>query len=794
MPTDNPHKPDPLRWLETGAISDSILLRRCFEAPSLPSGTRLGAYQIIAELARGGMGIVYFAERADGQFVQRVAIKTVHTERSDLVQDLFKRERQLLADFKHANVARLLDGGSSADGLLWCAMELVEGDTLDVFLQRTQPSLLARLQLLLQLCDAVHAAHGRLFVHRDIKPSNVMVDADGSAKLLDFGIASWSQYLSPQTIADARSQASQVHPHAYSPKWASPEQLRQESVGPASDQHQLGQLLQLMIASEPTDRRLSGERERELQAIIVKSMQDQPEARYASVAEFSDEIKRWIDKRPVRSYSQQWTYALRAAVRRNPWQSCAFVGLFLLATGLLSFSQWRLLKQRDIARYESATTLRMNQFLQNDLLLLSDPNVSQDADLKVRVLLERASRSIAPRFTDRPEIAVELHVLLGRGLRSLDALDAAGEELALAQKLAQSALSENALGMLALEYEWAELEIAQSKFDLADQRLQRLIPRVTATLGPAAELSLQSRARALTAGFNAGRDQPKMLDALTAMQSTLDDTLGALAPLSIQTLNSRAIMLNSLERLNESEQVRLTHIARATARYGAEHSSVMTSRLNYAVILRKLERIAPAMQQAEIAQSGLEKIFGSKSLAALHAMNVRSRILYDAGQVDVAIALQHQVLSGRMQTLGAAHEQVAFSYASLGGMLNANRLADSIAAYRLALAIRQKILHPDHIDVLTNLLLLGDSLRRQGDWQSADQLLSEALERAERTLGAERQELANIRFRYAQLKLAQKQPEKARAPLMLALAVFQSKLGPKNKRTMEAQGLLKSVE
>jgi eukaryotic-like serine/threonine-protein kinase len=779
--------PNPARWLEPGAFGQSLLLRKAFAQPAVPAGTRLGAYVVVEEIARGGMSVVYLAERADGQFAQRVAIKAVHGARSADVQALFLRERQLLADFKHAHVARLLDGGSSEDGLLWCAMELVEGITLDSYLKNAKPDLGKRLQLLLQLSDAVQAAHARLLVHRDIKPGNVMVDADGSAKLLDFGIATW---------AHAEDAA-----RAYSPAWASPEQLSDGLIGPASDQYQLGRLLNLMLTdADQADHWVNGERALELKAIATRATQTAPDARYASVAEFSAELQRWIEQRPVQSYSQRWPYLLRSAIRRHPLQSAAFLTMSLLAIGLLSYSQWRLIQQRNIAEYQAETAKEINHFLQNDLLLLSDPNVSQDANLKVSALLERAASSIETRFASRPEVAAELHAMLGRGLRGLGALTPAQLQFERAQVLAKKSFSADDSRRLTIEFEHAELEMDQSKFQLAHQRLTALLPLAEKALGAESELVLSAQARQSTAAFRSGIATHASIERLAALQKTIDGVLGSESALAIRALNERAIMLSEIEQVEESAQIRLEHINRALARYGANYSTVWAGRVNYAVILRKLRRYPEALQQVEQAQQGLEKIFGVDSVSSLHAVNVRSRILLDMGKIDEAVVLQRHILKARIALLGREHEQVAVSFVNLGGMLAASArmqaaspatakrdFSEAISAYREALAIRRKVFPPDHVDIVTNLQLLGDGLREQGDFIEADRYLNEALVRGERTLDESRPELANIRFRYAQLKAAQKLPEHARAPLLAALAHYQTRLGPKHQRTLEAE-------
>lgn len=781
---------NPLRWLEPGALATSLLLRECFEERVLRPDERVGAFRIVREIGRGGMGIVYLGERCDGQFEQRVAVKSVQGGTSTLAHDLFVRERQILADFRHAHVARLLDGGSRSDGLLWCAMELVEGATLETFIAEHAPSLEALLALLLQLCDAVSAAHARALLHRDIKPGNVMVDADGSTKLLDFGIATWRQ---PDAGADA-FQPSDDRIRAYTPNWASPEQLRHDVIGPASDQHQLGQLLRYV-----SDGRLpTGERRRELEAIIRRATDAEPEARYGSVVEFADDIRRWLARRPVRAMGSAPGYLLRSLVRRHPWQAGAVVlalGIALLAT---IWNQHRLQAERDLAlaaqaqaQYEAQTASAVNHFLLDDLLPLSDPNVSQDADIQLLTLLQRAAETIPTRFRDRPEVAVRLHTTLGRSLRGLDEFEAAQQQFERAHAVAIASLSAGDPGALEAQLWHADLEIAQTRYQAAHERLSRLVEAAGAALGTMAELTLSAQAMKLTARFDAGVDQIDTLARLDSLQEQLDAHLGPDSIVSIRTLQRRAQMYNSVERLEQSEQLHLAHIDRVSRKYGSDHSATHLGRMSYAVVLGKLRRPEQAITLAEQSRVALARIFGADSVAHLAAKNVQSRILFDLGRIDESIALVKQALAGRIERMGADHDHVAESYLNMGGILvRSGRIAEGIDAYRESLRIREARYPADHVDVLTTKTLLGDAYRQNGNLPQAIPLLDAAVEGLQRTLSEDRPELANARYRWAQLQLALDQPERARLPLQQALDVFSRIWPPEHPRRASAAELL----
>ncbi len=196
--------------LLSGALFRDLVSRGGVSTDALAPGTRLGAFRVVRELGRGGMGVVHLAERDDGAFAQQVALKCLVDRDSAASTELFLRERQILAGLRHPNIARLLDGGRADDGLLWFAMEWVEGERIDAHCARAGLGFEDRLRLWLGVAEAVQFAHARLLIHRDIKPGNVLVDADGQPRLLDFGIAA--------LLGEGEGT------RAYSPGHASPEQ------------------------------------------------------------------------------------------------------------------------------------------------------------------------------------------------------------------------------------------------------------------------------------------------------------------------------------------------------------------------------------------------------------------------------------------------------------------------------------------------------------------------------------------------------------------------------------------
>jgi non-specific serine/threonine protein kinase/serine/threonine-protein kinase len=307
------------------------------EVPDPPdrAGERVGAWELSAEIARGGMGVVYLARHADAEFQKKVAIKLM---RPGLIgpADLrrFKSERQIGAALDHPNIARLLDGGATAAGEPYFVMEYVEGQPLLDFCRSRRLPLRARLELFRRICDAVQYAHQHLVVHRDLKPGNILVTEDGTPKLLDFGIAK----LVSQD-GEGLPEPTATFERVLTPEYASPEQVRGRPVTTTSDVYSLGVILYELVTDEKPYRietadpaelvRLVCERDPDrpstrtaglsgdLDAIVLKAMRKEPEHRYPSAAALSDDLGRYLDGRPIEARRGSAGYRARKFVRRH---------------------------------------------------------------------------------------------------------------------------------------------------------------------------------------------------------------------------------------------------------------------------------------------------------------------------------------------------------------------------------------------------------------------------------------------------------------------------------------------
>ncbi len=340
------------------------------------TGRHFGPYRIVREIGRGGMGAVYEASRSDEAFHKTVAIKLISgAVLSEPALESFRRERQILAQLEHPNIARLLDGGATEDGLLYLTMEFVDGEPLDRFVETRQLSVAEILRIFLKVADAVSYAHRNLIVHRDLKPSNILVTAEGEVKLLDFGIA---KVLNPDKDETATVAV------RLTPEFASPEQIRGQAISTASDVYSLGVLLfyvltggarpyrttsravpdilQAVLDSEtprPSSvaiatraRKLEGD----IDNIILKAMAKEPERRYASVDTLRQDLERHLAGRPVLARADSWTYRASKFIRRNrlPVAFAALIVLTILIGAVTTLSQARIAQ----AQREAAETAR----------------------------------------------------------------------------------------------------------------------------------------------------------------------------------------------------------------------------------------------------------------------------------------------------------------------------------------------------------------------------------------------------------------------------------------------------
>ncbi|MCE7951378.1 MAG: serine/threonine protein kinase [Xanthomonadales bacterium PRO7] len=411
-------------------------------------GRRIGNYRILRELGRGGMGSVFLAERADAEYESRVAIKLIRGFPTSAALERLRRERQLLAGLVHPHIARLLDGGTTDEGQPYLVMEYVNGVLLAQWLDANRPPLAQRLRLFQQLCAAVHHAHQNLIVHSDLKPANVMVRRDGTPALLDFGIARLN---APDANGERATEL-----RAFTPDYASPEQLGGAAVTTASDVYALGLILYELLCGKVYKSGRNAESWRQarpgrvartaeqdwlradapridgdLEHVVRRALDEDPARRYPSAAALADDIERYFDGRALAAGPDRIGYRVAKFVRRHRLG----VGIAALAlAAIIGVAAWlavertRALRAQAQARSEAHTANAVTDFLVG-LFQDADPQQTRGHDVSARELLDQASARLdaAPIAQTRVQARLltalgEIYISIGQPRRSTDLL------------------------------------------------------------------------------------------------------------------------------------------------------------------------------------------------------------------------------------------------------------------------------------------------------------------------------------------------------------------------------------
>src|SRR5215470_11210703 len=394
------------------------------ESPDDLTGRRIGPYRMIRLVGRGGMGAVYEAIRDDEQFQQQVALKIIRRGMdTDFVRDRFLRERQILASLDHPYIARLFDGGATPDGLPYFVMEFVAGEPITTYCHRHELSVNEKLKLFLKVCSAVQHAHQKLVVHRDLKPSNILITEDGASglpKLLDFGIA---KLLSPD-LSQAQTRT-ETALRLMTPEYASPEQARGQAVATTTDVYSLGVVLyELLTERRPFEFRTysSTEIERafcdteieepskvvgrrtdaptrlarqlagDLDNILLMAMRNEPERRYQSVEQFSEDIRRYLAGLPVVARKDTLGYRAGKFVRRHKGVVAILALLAILAVAM-TVQAARIARERDRANQEEATAEAVTQSLVS-MFEVADSGKAMGNVITARELLEQGTEKV----------------------------------------------------------------------------------------------------------------------------------------------------------------------------------------------------------------------------------------------------------------------------------------------------------------------------------------------------------------------------------------------------------------
>jgi eukaryotic-like serine/threonine-protein kinase len=736
----------------TDFIETPVFRIRLEEVEPLALGQRLGAYRIVREIGRGGMGAVYLAERADQEFEQRVAIKLVRRGMdTDEIVHRFRSERQILAHLVHPNIAKLFDGGTTEDGRPYFVMEYVEGRPIDQFCDDRKLPVRERLELFRQVCAAVHFAHQNLIVHRDLKPGNILVTADGVPKLLDFGIA---KLLDPNQELFALTRA-ELRP--MTPEYASPEQVRGEAITTASDVYSLGVLLYLLLTGHgpyrpatgssqdlaraicETDpprpssavgrivevkrpdgsvvartpesvsrtrdgderllrRRLAGD----LDTIVLKAMQKEPPRRYASVDQLADDLGRHLQGLPVVARKDTLGYRARKFVGRHKAGVALAAAILLLIVG---FSiTVTVLWQRAVLEQQRAK--EVSGFLAN-LFSISNPSQSRGETVTARDMLDRGVQKIDRDLAAVPEVRADLMETMGRAYRSLGLY-------AEARPLLEGAL-------------------------LLDRR----------TRGRDGQIITQDLNNFAGDLYDMGEkaDAEPLIAEAIALQRQQKDTLNL----------EYARSLNNLGEIVEGR-----------GDFGQAEALFKES--------LAIKRRLPTPDQSAIAFSlnNLGKLYETWNQFAAAESSYRD-----------ALDIRRRLAGGRPDP------ELATTLGNLGSIQqDRGNLAGAETSYRDALAMRRKLFHGPNLKVARSLSNLGYTLRVEGKTSEAEQCYREALSIADQKPDFDPTERATYLRNFAATLLSEGKAAEAEGRVREALTAFRAQRPLTPWRIADAESVL----
>jgi len=697
----------------------------------LAEGTRLGPWQLMHLLGRGGAGEVYLAVRADGMFQQKAAVKVLQNGTVGEAAR-FQAEREILARLEHPGIARLLDGGMQADGRPYMVMEYVEGVSLTEFCDTHRLDLRERLRLFAEVCDVVSCAHRNLVVHRDLKPRNILVTRDGRVKLLDFGVA--------KLLDAVAGPASDKTLAPLTPDYAAPEQLTGQPITTATDVYGLGVVLFELLTSRkpfhntampvahavrtvlhetpPAPSRIarilsnpdvpSRLLEGDLDAIVAKCLRKEASERYESVGMLEDDIRRYLESKPVSAREGARLYVARRFLRRHRWGVAAVAAVVLALSGALAAVSWqahRLSLERDIAKRAAAREEAVRYYLTRMFRASAAEHGGEPTTAKE--MLDLSAQRILTEYRDDPYLA-------GKVVETLSDLYGALEDFE-----GQAPLLERYLAQAGPEADPQSVAFARQQ--LANAELQRGNIARAAELVPLA-LEFWST--------DPVRYAPQRLEGLVIkgrLQRAQGDIDGAIATYSA-ALEERI----ALSGVNHPETAALYN-SLAVAHMTANH-------FNAALIAyRKALAIQDALQRGNDLDAQIMR--GNMGMLA-----------YRYGQVDEAEELLRSSYT-RQRELAGDSAAVSAAMGNYGQIRSTRGDHDeALSVLRSAVSMASEFAGPSSPVAVQNRLFLAEALDASGDTAAAWALLSQNLESATRQFGEDH--LLPLRIRLVQARIA----------------------------------------
>jgi len=809
-----------------GPISDPPLSPRKSAPASGPdqAGTTIGAYRLLRLLGSGGMGAVWLADRQDGQFSKQVALKLLHAGMADSdLRARFLQERQILASLQHPNIAALFDGGVSADGRPFFAMEYVDGRSITHYCDAEGLDVRDRVRLFLQVLRAVAHAHQRLIVHRDLKPSNVMVNSERVVKLLDFGIA--------KVLHSNHAVVTQFGDRAMTPRYAAPEQIRGEPVTVTTDVYALGVTffemltgrtpyvssagrahsveqailtlepckpgLSLSLSADTSDldptresfernvdkQRLRRELGGDLELIILKALRKETAQRYPSVEAFSADLERYLDGRPILARAPTWRYRAGKWLRRHALASAlGTFSLLLLISGMFFLNAQRERASLAAARAEATQDFLIGLFEE------AGPDQGGNVNASVRDILARGAARADLELAEQPALKQRLSGLIGRLMN--DVGDYARAEPVLAGTVA-SLLKRpgNDHELLQARTQLAIALASQNKHAEAETQWQAVLDHAPAdsTLRADAHSGFGALL-ANTSRFEAAQAQHEL--ALAIWRKRVPGDEAGLANALIQSATTLDYadsqdeagkqLAEAVGLLRRAPQASATQLGRALHQFGYSKWT--------------LGELGPARAALQEAVDLLTASLGADHAATLNSRRMLGDVIDDLGDRDGAYALLKTVMADAERRYGNESRisaEIANSLASID--LVVGRYVDAEHGFRHVVRVLTAHLGQQHIETSTALANLSNALFEQGRWEESITTLQQSLASSAGSAGEDSSGHAMSLFALGRTQRAMGEYSAATASVQQAEQLLTSLFGEPHSQTLRARHLLAAI-
>ncbi len=752
-----------------GELDQRGFLERNESIPSTPAGLggmQFGAWTLEERIGQGGMGSVWSARRNDGRFEGTAAIKLLNLSLVDPVGiERFRREGTVLARVSHPNIGRLLDAGVAPSGQPYLVLERIEGVRIDQYCESRHLEPAERITLFLDVLAAVAHAHAHLIVHRDIKPSNILVTADGTARLLDFGVAKLLQ----DEASPAERTLTEQGMSLLTPEYAAPEQASGGNVTTATDIYALGVLLyQLLSGRHPTGdaARTPAEHLRaitdaephrlstvsppqlqrvyrgDLETIVATALKKNPAERYATATAFADDLRRFLRHEPISARPDSLAYRASKFARRHRG-GVVLAAILLAGVAVAAIREFRL---REVAQSETRAARAVEQYLLT-VFGAADPYLPQDtsaARSSARELLDRGVQRLDTALAGQPLVRARLRTVLGRIYGNLGLYDKAASQVELALAEQRKLTGDRHAAIAAIEDELGQLRYHQGRMEQADSLLTSALELRRALLGnrdSATAATMEHLAK-----VRGDRNEFPSAEALArealATRVALDTGASSLATASTQHL--LAEVLNGQGADSAAAPLYRSALETRERLAGPGHPLVAATLFNLALTERRL------------------------------------------GRIEVAESLYRRTLDIEERSLGKDHPGVAATLNGLADLLlkATPRSEEAESLLRRALEINRRVYGERHPEVSTNLGNLAVVVRDRGDFAGADQLLHQALSIDEAVFGPEHSYVGYDLNEIAVVLRMRGMPDSAASILRRVLALNQKLAGENHRNTI----------